>query len=240
MGSKKQRRIVLKEGGSLLFDDQNKIRDTHINDFVGILKDSPSVNALIVGGGKLARTYIQAARSLGASESLCDTFGIEVSKLNARLIITALKERAYPEPISDLREARENSLWNRILVAGGFVPGQSTTSVTFQIAEALNATDVIVLTNVDGIYDKDPRKHTSAKKFDRITISELEKVIYGEGGASQSAAGEYRIFDAVSLQILKRSNISVRLANGENIDQLKRLLVTQEFESGIGTEILRD
>ena len=99
---------------------------------------------------------------------------------------------------------------------------------------------VIILTNVDGIYDKDPRKHTSAKKFDRITISELEKVIYGEGGASQSAAGEYRIFDAVSLQILKRSNISVRLANGENIDQLKRLLVTQEFESGIGTEILRD
>lgn len=240
MGGKKQRRIVLKEGGSLLFDDQNKIREKNFDEFVGILKEAPSVNAVIVGGGKLARTYIQAARALGASESLCDTFGIEVSRLNARLLITALQQRAFPEPITTLKEARENSLWEKILVAGGFVPGQSTTSVTFQIAEALNATDVIILTNVDGIYDKDPKKNPTAKKFDRITITELEKVIYGEGGASQSAAGEYRIFDAVSLQILKRSNISVRLANGENFDQLKRLLVGQEFDAGIGTEILRD
>ena len=187
----------------------------------------------------MARNFIDSARDLGADESLCDTFGIKVSRLNARLLITALKDYAYPEPITSLEDVRAFSLWKKILVAGGFIPGQSTTSVTFEIAESVQATDVIILTNVDGVYDMDPKKNLQAKKFDEISILELEKVIYGSTGNSQSAAGEYRIFDAVSLQILKRNRIQVRLTNGEDFDSLRKLLVDKAFESNIGTKILR-
>ncbi len=233
------KRILLKVGGSLLFDDNLEIREEVVKIFATILKDAKSVVSVVVGGGKLARTYINAARKLHAGESLCDTFGIEVSRLNARLLISALENDAYPEPITNLKEARSYALWNRILVAGGFVPGQSTTSVTFEMAEALHATDVLILTNVDGIYDKDPNKYDTASKFDEISIAKLEEVIYGEGGTSQSAAGEYRIFDAVSLQILKRSHLAVRLVNGEKFDDLRKLLVQEDFENSIGTKILR-
>ena len=233
------KRILLKVGGSLLFDNNLEIREEIVKKFAQILKKAKSVVSVVVGGGKLARTYINAARTLQAGESLCDTFGIEVSRLNARLLISALEDDAYPEPITNLKEARSHALWNKILVAGGFVPGQSTTSVTFEMAEALKATDVLILTNVDGIYDKDPNKFPTASKFNEISISRLEEVIYGEGGSSQSAAGEYRIFDAVSLQILKRSHLDVRLINGENFEELQQLLVAEDFDNFIGTKILR-
>ncbi|UYP46349.1 Uridylate kinase [Candidatus Lokiarchaeum ossiferum] len=232
------KRILLKVGGSLLFDKNLEIREEIVKNFAQILKNAKSVVSVVVGGGKIARTYINAARALDAGESLCDTFGIEVSRLNARLLIAALEDKAYPEPITNLKEARSSTLWNKILVAGGFVPGQSTTSVTFEMAEALKATDVLILTNVDGIYDKDPNKFPTASKFDEIGIKKLEEVIYGEGGSSQSAAGEYRIFDAVSLQILKRSRLAVRLINGEKFEELKQLLVEEDFENLIGTKIL--
>jgi uridylate kinase len=232
-------KFVIKVGGSLLFDDNLKIRNQKLKEFGEALEKIENLGAIVVGGGKLARVYINSARKLDAGESICDTFGIEVSRLNARLLITALGKKAYPEPIINLKEARVNMLWDKILLAGGFVPGQSTTSVTFEIAEAIKATNVIILTNVDGVYDKDPNKHKGAKKFDKITIDELESVIYGEGGSSQSAAGEYRIFDAVSMQIFKRSEISVRLMSGENLEDLKTVLSEKKVNKSIGTEIVR-
>ena len=52
---------------------------------------------VVVGGGKTARDYIGIARGLGVSEAMCDEVGIEVTRLNAKLLIAALGEHAYPE-----------------------------------------------------------------------------------------------------------------------------------------------
>ncbi len=232
------RKIVVKMGGSLLFDSDLSIRSDIMTQLSAIFQESPNIAAIIVGGGKIARIYIQAAREFHADESQCDTFGIGASQLNASLVITALGEKAYPKPITHPSEVAIAAQFNKILVAGGFIPGQSTTSVTFQIAEILNATDVVILTDVDGIYDKDPHKHTDAKKFDEISIPQLEEVIYGQGGNTQATAGEYRILDAVSLQILKRSRFSVCLTDGGNVETLRQLLVDNRFDLTIGTKIL--
>lgn len=233
-----QRKFVIKVGGSLLFANDT-FRIDQIQKFTEILKNSVYISAIIVGGGSIARTFIKTARGLGAGESLCDTFGIEVSRLNARLLITSFGEFAYPEPITTIEQARTASLFGKILIAGGFIPGQSTTSVTFEIAESLGATDILILTDVDGIFDKDPKKFPNAKKYDKITIDELEKIIVSEGGGTQSAAGEYRIFDAISAQIFKRSSIKVRLMNGDNLQHIHAFFVEKQYDSKIGTEILR-
>ena len=233
------KRILLKVGGSLLFDSNLNIRKEIVDKFAAILQKSSNIIGVVIGGGKLARTYINAARNLDANEALCDTFGIGISRLNAKLLITALGDKAFPEPIENHEQARINALWNKILVAGGFMPGQSTTSVSFELAETLQATDVVILTDVDGIYSEDPHKNPDAIKFDQITLSKLEDVIY-RAGESQSAAGEYRIFDAVSFQIVKRTKLNVLLVNGENFSDLEKLLIYEEFDKGIGTHIIRD
>jgi len=51
---------------------------------------------IVAGGGNIARHYITHARSSGADESTLDELGIEVSRLNAKLLIYALQNRAYP------------------------------------------------------------------------------------------------------------------------------------------------
>lgn len=232
------RKIVLKLGGSLLFDANLAPQTEKVFKFVQILHDATDIAAIIIGGGKLARTYITAGRAFHANESTCDTFGIGISRLNAQLLITALGDRAYPKVIEHPTEVAVAALFNHILIAGGFIPGQSTTSVTFEIAEILNATDIMILTDVDGIYDKDPHQHPNARKFDEITIAQLEEVIYGQGGSKQAAAGEYRIFDAVSLQLFKRSHFNVRLTDGNNFATLRRLLVDHNFAAPIGTKVL--
>ena len=60
------------------------------------------------------------------------------------------------------------------------------------------------------------------------------------GEITQAAAGEYRIFDAVSIQIFKRSQINVKLINGENSADLQAVLNDSPESQSIGTKILRN
>ena len=52
---------------------------------------------IVTGGGEEARKYITVARKLRGSEVICDLIGIEISRINALLLITALGNDAYPE-----------------------------------------------------------------------------------------------------------------------------------------------
>jgi uridylate kinase len=105
---------------------------------------------------------------------------------------------------------------------GGLQPGQSTTSVALEVAEYLEANELILLTNVDGIYDKDPKNFKDAKRFDQLNYEDLQKIIIKVSEANQAAAGEYRIFDTVSLQILKRSKIKTLIISGKELSEFKK------------------
>jgi len=70
----------------------------------------------------LARDYIGIARSLGVSEAMCDDIGIEVTRLNAKLLIAALGDYAYPVVPHNFREAMQFASSNRIVVMGGTEP----------------------------------------------------------------------------------------------------------------------
>ncbi len=93
----------------------------------------------VMGGGDEARKYILAARKLGGSELVCDVLGIEVARLNARLLITALGDQAYPEPPTSIEELRKAFEVGKIVVMGGLQPGHSTNAVGILAAEAVGA-----------------------------------------------------------------------------------------------------
>ena len=212
--------VVIKIGGSLLFTKDKKINSKRISDFCEIIKNKPEFDTLIIicGGGLIAREYINSIRSLKGNEALCDIIGIEVSRLNSTLFITSFGELAYPQVPKSIEELSIATLFKKIIIMGGFQPGQSTTSVALEVAEYTEAKELILLTNVDGIYDKDPKKHKDAKLFPHISYEELQEIILKSSDEKQAAAGEYRIFDAVSLQILKRSHINVLFMSGSDID----------------------
>ena len=105
---------------------------------------------------------------------------------------------------------------------GGLQPGQSTTSVALEVAEFIGAENLIILTDVAGIYDKDPKEFTDAKLLKHLNYNQLQKIILNMANDKQAAAGEYRIFDAVSLQILKRSDIRVDVMSGKELNNFSK------------------
>ncbi len=175
---------------------------------------------LVVGGGYSAREFIKAARALGASETVCDEIAIMVTRIHASLFIQALGDVSYPNVVGSVEELRNALVSRDLAVAGGFWPGQSTFAVAAYCAETIGARKMLVATNVEGIYDKDPRMFRDAKLISRMTYSELRRLMEG----FPQAAGEYRMVDAVGLSILERSRISLSIIDGRDPKRLREAL----------------
>lgn len=215
---------VIKIGGSLLFTENNKINSEKITEFCNIFKSRKFTEPFIIicGGGSIAREYINTVRSLKGSEALSDIFGIEVSRINSKLLIASLQDFAYPQVPKSMEELSLALLFNKIIIMGGLQPGQSTTSVALEVAEFSGAEELVILTDVEGIFDKDPKKFNNAQLMKHLTYKQLEDLILNLQDDDQAAAGEYRIFDFVSLQILKRSNIRVIVTSGKDLNEFKK------------------
>ncbi len=186
--------------------------------------------SVITGGGEVARDYIEKARTLGATENLCDTIGIQVSHLNAHLLISGLGDAAYPSLPSHLDEALRISTLGKILVMGGLQPGQSTNAVAALIAEALRSDILINLTDVDGVYTSDPKIDPTAKKFNKVTPDQMMQLI----NKKNISAGGYKLLDPIALKIINRSSILTYIINGKDITNLEKVLKKKP----IGTRIV--
>lgn len=194
--------VVVKLTGKLFGDDVGSGLRQYATMFREI---SGRVQTVIVaGGGKVARHYIKTARDFGADESTLDSIGIEVSRLNARLLIAALGEDAYPSVPRDLEEVYSAAASGKIVATGGLHPGQSTNATAALIAEKVKASKFINATDVDGIYDSDPNTNKNAKMFKEITVKDCIRIL----GTENSAAGAYDLMDLVALKVIERSKLA--------------------------------
>jgi uridylate kinase len=154
-------KVVISIGGSII---ASPINPDHIKKFSALLTKLRSEGykpMVVVGGGRLAREYIAAAKELGASDDYCDEIGIAATRMNAMLLVSALGSNAS----------------KNIRVTGGIKPGQTTDAVAAELARKCKAELLIIATNVAGVYDSDPNKNPSAKKFDSLTSEQLLKIV---------------------------------------------------------------
>lgn len=218
--SSKSSRVVIKLSGKVFSgDDGNEIKK-FASMLATIYSDSssssasPSANVqpiVVAGGGRIARHYIGIARSFGLDEASLDIIGIEVSRLNAKLLIAALGEKAYPSVPRDLEEITEAASTGRIVVSGGLHPGQSTNATSALIAEKVGAVRFVNATDVEGIYDSDPRKNKNARLYAEITTKQCRDLLGGEN----SMAGGYDLMDIVALKVIERSKIPTIVIKSE-------------------------
>lgn len=224
-------KIAISIGGSILVPDNDDM--SFIKQLASTLLELlPNYKFLVVcGGGKIARYYITIGRSLGADESSLDELGIEVTRLNARLLITALGEKAYYKPAESLDEARLALNSNPIVVMGGTHPGHTTDAVAAMGAERIKAVRLINATSVDGVYTEDPKVNPQATKIDRMSYKELlDKVIY-----SRMDAGSSFVFDPLGAKLISRSKIPTAVVHGRDIRQLSNAIRGQEFKGTLIT-----
>jgi uridylate kinase len=219
--------IVIKLSGRIFGMDNVKMLKDYASFFVKISKICQPV--IIAGGGNIARHYITHARSSGADESTLDELGIEISRLNAKLLIYALKNKAYSHPPTTLQEVRHAVDDGLIVVTGGLHPGQSTNGTAALIAEKIKAEQFLNATDVDGIYDMDPNKFKNAKKFKRIELKSLKNILIHE----DSIAGGYDLMDLVALKIIERSKIKTRILKAD-VKIIEKAIKGED----VGTEII--
>jgi len=222
-----KKRIVIKLSGRIFGMDNVKVLKDYASFLVKISKFCQPI--VIAGGGTIARHYISHARTSGADESTLDELGIEISRLNAKLLIYALKNKAYSHPPTTLQEVKHAVDDGLIIVAGGLHPGQSTNGTAALIAEKVKAEQFLNATDVDGVYDMDPNKYKKAKKFKRIEMKNLKNMLVHE----DSVAGGYDLMDIVALKIIERSKIKTRILKAEP------KIIEQAIKGiDVGTEII--
>jgi uridylate kinase len=232
-----KKRIVIKLSGSIFNLSDNHDQDS--NNYYDIFKQysdiltnlTPNVQLIVItGGGSIARHYINFARKLGLDEASLDLLGIAISRVNAKLLIASLGHYAYPEVPLSLDDVARFVESNKIIVSGGLHPGQSTNATSALIAEKTRASEFINATDVNGIYDSDPRKNKNAHLFAKIELDKLLNMLLKES----SMAGEYDLLDIVALKVIERSKIRTRviLSNPKNISN------TIQGRKYIGTELV--
>jgi uridylate kinase len=204
-------KIVVSVGGSVL---ARALSPEKFRSYAAALKEITKKNTvfIVTGGGKAAREYIGVARELGADEATCDFLGIEVTRLNARLLISALGDDAYYEPPRDYKEAKNVSLSGKIVIMGGVTPGQTTDAVSAVLAEYIGADLLINATAIDGVYTSDPKKSKDAKKFDSMTPQQLIEIVM----TTEMVAGANSPVDLLAAKIIERSNIKTIVLDGED------------------------
>ena len=215
--------IVMSLGGSILAGDLDASR---FKTYAEVLKEISKKHKLlvVVGGGVYARKYIETARAAGADEVTCDFIGIDVTRINAKMLISALGKEAYPEVPVNYNEAAVAAESNKIVVMGGVLPGQTTDAVSAALSEYLKADLFLIPTSVDGIYSADPNTDKKAVKFKTMTASDLVKM----SGEMSLKAGSKSPIDPIACKMIERSGVRTIVLDGRNTKTLMKIIEGEE------------
>jgi len=225
------KKLVISLGGSVLVPT---LESNNIQRYVSVLKNIAGYCQVfvVVGGGGEARRYIAAARKVGIDEAASDELGIMVTRLNARLLVGALGDAAYPRVAENYTEAREFALSGKIVVMGGVTPAQTTDAVSAVLAESVCATLLINATSVDGIYSADPKKYESAVRHERMTPGELLEII----NRCRLEAGANIVLDIVAGKVVERCRVPLLVLDGRDPENISRAVAEGRYVGTLVSE----
>ncbi len=212
--------VVISFGGSVFVHDEVNIE--YLKKFKKWVVGLDLKVGIVVGGGSLARKYQSLVK--GSIEDL-DWIGIRTTWLNAELVRVFFGEFAYRKV---LHNPTKRVKYGKILFCGGWKPGWSTDYVSVVLAETYCARKVINLSNIDYVYDKDP-KVKGAKKLENLSWDELLDITGDEW-----VPGKNVPFDPIAAKLCKKNRVSVGLMNGNDLDNVTNYLNGKEFK---GTRI---
>lgn len=213
--------VVLSVGGSSVIPDL-KADLGFVKSLAKIIKRSRSRFGIITGGGSVARLYANAARELGASEYEADNVAIMSTRQNAHLVIAGLLAEGvdvYRKVVVDFEEAK--GLTNKVVVMGGTIPGITTDTDSVLLAESVGATKLVNISNVDAIYDSDPRKNPKAKKYAKMSYDEL---IALAASSDKRKAGTNFVFDLLACKLISRSKIETHFVTAKNLKDVENAI----------------
>lgn len=229
--TKAKKTIIISLGGSLIVPDE--IDCQFIKNFkkliISYIKKGYKF-IIITGGGKTARKYIEASVKVNAVTSDDkDWLGIHATRMNAHFIRTIFRRHAHPKINTNPHDLEDfYNFKESVLVAAGWRPGFSTDYDAVILAKYMDIKKIINLSNIDYVYNKDPRKFPDAKKIEKISWKDFRKIVGDKWDPGMNAP-----FDPIASKIAQEENIEVAIMNGRDIMNLQNYFEDKKFKGTI-------
>ena len=184
---------------------------------------------LIIGGGSTARFYQDALKeTIKLKDVDLDWMGIGATIINANFVRLMFGEFAHKEVITNPTKKLKTN--KAIIVAAGYKPGCSTDYDAVLLAKTYSVKEMFNLSNIEYVYDKDPREFTEAKIIEQIDWKTFRKEIVGDIWQPGKSAP----FDPVASKAAEKLKLKVSILQGTNLLEVKKALSGKKFK---GTRI---
>jgi uridylate kinase len=219
--------FVISAGGSVFIkEDINTAKIKQFCELINKFNAQGYKFVVVIGGGKTARAYQEVIKEMGANNFELDTIGINATRLNAMLFLNGIKN-AYPKVVEKFSELKI-IINNYTPILGGMNEGQTTDAVAALAAELLGG-KFINLSNVDGIYDSDPRVDSDAVLFEKLSFNDVNFLLREK----ELVPGQNLFLDKQAASILTRSKIPSAFLSGEHLGDLENYLLGNSFRGTI-------
>lgn len=245
--TKKKKRIVVKVGTSTLIYDTGKINLHRISDIARILSDlhNCGYEVILVSSGAIGvamdklgyatkpedTTVKQSLAAIGQCElmALYDKMFSEYHNTVAQILLTR------SDVDIEKRKQHIKDTFNTLLDMGiiPIVNENDTVSVeeikigdndslSAIVAKVVDADLLVLFSDIDGLYDSDPRFNPNAKLIERV--EDISAVESNAGDAVSNVGTGGMVTKLEAARIANDAGISMLITNGNNIDSLYDIL----------------
>jgi uridylate kinase len=233
------RRVLLKLSGEALLGKKTFGIDVDVVKTIGgdvkEIVDLGVQVAIVIGGGNIFRGV--EASTKGIDRGTADYMGMLGTIINslalrgflsemgvATRVQTSIEMREVAEPFIIGRALRHLEKGRVVIFAGGTGNPYFTTDTAASLrALQIQADAMLKATKVDGVYDKDPVVHADARKFDRISYTEV-------------LAKNLRVMDATAISMCRDNDMPVIVFNLETRGNIKKVICGQPIGTIVGVE----
>lgn len=229
------KRILLKLSGEVLMGEQQFGIDTdyvaRVAQEVKDARDSGLEICLVIGGGNIFRGMAGAAKGMDRAQA--DYMGMLATVMNALAMQSALEQLGVPtrvqsaiemdkvcEPVIRRRAERHLEKGRIVIFAAGVGAPYFTTDSGAALRAAEMKCDALLKgTSVDGVYDADPKKDATAKRYETVDYDTV-------------LADNLKVMDASAVALCRDNNIPIVVFSIREQGNLARVL------AGEGTQTI--
>ena len=231
------RRVLLKLSGEALMGNQGFGVDPLVA--ARIAEEVHEVHALgvqiaiVIGGGNFIRGV--AASASGIDRVVGDHMGMLATIINGLAlqdslekrgsftrVVTAIEMREIAEPFIRRRAVRHLEKGRIVILAGGTGnPYFSTDTAAALRAMEIKAEVILKATKVDGVYDADPKKVPTAKRYEHVSYLEV---------LSKGLA----VMDTTAISLCMDNDLPIIVFDLNGPGNLKRVILGEKIGSSVG------
>jgi len=222
--------FVVSLGGSLIIPNGGvDVKFLHqFNQFIRKKINRGQRFFIVCGGGATCRHYLAAGKAIDPhiTDYDLDWLGTHATRLNAQLMRTLFRDICYQRVIKHYEIIDKEALNHKVVIAAGWKPGWSTDYDAVMLAVDYRIPDIVInLSDVMGVYNKDPKKFPDAKLMPHLTWEKYRHIIGNEWIPGMSIP-----WDPIASKLAQENKITVIITNGHDLENLDNILAGRKFK----------